>query len=277
MFSVMAWNVEHFKGGTARLNKVVKHIENQDPDVFALFEIEKFDVQTLMEEKFPTYDFNLTDGPQSMETLVGHRHGVFQQAVFTQKREFKAFNPSLRPGALLSVKHSGNFYNLLFLHTDSGTGAPDFGNRQEMFGKINKMRKRLNDIASDSNGRLVVLGDLNTMGLFYPTRRRSDQLVTGAEEIKALNKSSAKVEMSIVAKEFSDTFNNGKTGSRKLISDLDHVIISDEIQLNSLGTLADGSDWFVNVKGWQQLSGNAQKKFIDDISDHCSLLIEIDT
>ncbi len=276
MFSILSWNIEHFKGGTARLNKVVKHIEDQDPDVFSLFEIEKFDVQTLMENKFPKYDFNITDGPQSMEILVGHRQGIFEQAVFTQKREFKAFNPSLRPGAFLSVKKGGKFFNILFLHTDSGTEAPDFGNRQEMFEKISKMRKSLDKIANDRKGRLMVLGDLNTMGLFYPTRRKADRIVTGAKEVEALGQASAKVNMSILAKEFPNTFNNGKTGSRQLISDLDHVLASDEIPIKALGTLSDGSDYFVGVRGWQQLSGTARTKFIDEISDHCSLYMEVD-
>lgn len=275
MFSVLSWNVEHFKGGATRLKKVVKHIEDQDPDVFALFEVEKFDVQALMEDKFPTYDFNITDGPQSMEILVGRRQGVFQQAVFSQKREFKAFNPRLRPGALLSVKKDGEFFSLLFLHTDSGTEAPDFGNRQEMFEKINKMRKRLDDLASDNKGRFIVLGDLNTMGLFYPTRRKTDRIVTGAEEIEALGKASAKVKMSMLTKDFPNTFNNGKTGSKQLISDLDHVLASDEIPLKALGTLGNGDDFFVSVRGWQQLSGSARNKFINDISDHCSLYIEV--
>jgi len=56
--------------------------------------------------------------------------------LFTQKREFIAYNPSLRPGALLSVKKESKNYNVLFLHSDSGTNAADFGNMQEMISHI---------------------------------------------------------------------------------------------------------------------------------------------
>mgnify|MGYP000346620994 CR=1 FL=1 len=38
-FSVLSWNIEHFKGGAARLKKVASHIRKQKPDVFALLEI----------------------------------------------------------------------------------------------------------------------------------------------------------------------------------------------------------------------------------------------
>ena len=123
-FSVLSWNIEHFKGGVVRLKRVAVHIKRHKPDVFALLEIENVNVRTLMEQEFPGYDFALTDGPQVQEILVGWRRTAFEQAVFSQKREFDVGNDRLRPGALLSVKHSGIWYNLLFLHTDSGTDAP---------------------------------------------------------------------------------------------------------------------------------------------------------
>lgn len=270
MFSVLSWNVEHFKGGADRVKNVVKHIKDQNPDVFGLFEVEGADVLDLMENHFPDYDFNITDGPQAMEIIVAHRQGEFDQVVFTQKREFKAFNPDLRPGALLTLRTGSLFSSLLFLHTDSGTEAPDFGNRQEMFEKIVSLKKRIDHLAQDSNGRLIVLGDLNTMGLFYPTRKKAHLRVSADEEIKTLDETGSKIKMSILPKDFDQTFNNGK-----LISNLDHVLASDNLTFVQQGTTGNGEPAFVSVRGWRQLTGSARDKFINEISDHNSLFVEV--
>jgi hypothetical protein len=44
MFSILSWNVEHFKGGEERVKNVVKHIKDQNPDIFGIFEVEGADV-----------------------------------------------------------------------------------------------------------------------------------------------------------------------------------------------------------------------------------------
>ncbi|NIR98007.1 MAG: hypothetical protein GWO39_07910, partial [Gammaproteobacteria bacterium] len=92
-----------------------------------------------MVQHFPAYDFAITKGRQAQEILVGWRRGFFEQTAFLQKREFRLYNPYLRPGAQLVVRHGGQPYYLLFLHTDSGTEARDFGNRYEMFEKVWKL------------------------------------------------------------------------------------------------------------------------------------------
>jgi hypothetical protein len=173
---------------------------------------------------------------------------------------------------LLTIRRGNIFYNILFLHTDSGTEAPDFGNRQEMFEKIGKLKKRIDKIAHDNNGRMIVLGDLNTMGLSYPTRRKAHNRVTSKEEINALDLAGSKIEMSLLPKEFEYTFNNGK-----LVSNLDHVLASDNLTFVQQGATTEGNTFVVNVSGWQQLSGNARKKFINEVSDHCSLYIGVNS
>lgn len=259
MFSVLSWNVEHFKNGTARVKDVAKHIRDQDPDIFGIFEVEGGDVQSLMQDQFPQYDFHITDGPQQMETIVAHRREKFSQVVFTQKREFKLYNPGLRPGALLSVRLGSGFFSILFLHTDSGTEAPDFGNRQEMFEKIASVKKGLDKLAQ-GDSRFVALGDFNTMGLFFPTKRKSNSRVTADEEVSALDSAGGKVKMSVLAKDFGTTYFNGE-----IESDLDQVIASDNLQITAP----------VAVRGWQQLTGAERKKFIESISDHCSLFVAV--
>jgi hypothetical protein len=269
-FSILSWNVEHFRGGTARVKKVADHIKADDPDVFGLLEVENLEVLTLMQAHFPGYDFGISDGPENMEILVGWRRHKFQQAVFTQKREFKLFNPDLRPGALLSVRLQGQVFNVLYLHTDSGTDAPAFGNRVEMFAKVWKLKEAIDGHSGQNQGRLVVLGDLNTMGLQFPTKSAASQLVTSSKEVLALATLAGKKGLAAPLKSHDLTFNNGK-----LQSDLDHALVSHHLKLAVLGKRPDNRDFFVRVRGWQQLTGAARVNFIENISDHCSLFLEV--
>jgi Endonuclease/Exonuclease/phosphatase family len=268
-FSVLSWNVESFRGSAAQLGNVSAHIRSLNPDVFGLFEVENVNIVTLMRGHLPEHDYFLTDGPENKEILVGVRRGKFEQSVFTQKREFKAYNPTLRPGALLSVSLAGEFYNILFLHTDSGTEAPSFGNRNEMFDKIWKLKAALDKQAPNGASRFMVLGDMNTMGLQFPARKKSDTRVSEADEIKALQDLAGKNGQSLLPKEFDKTFNNGK-----LTSNLDHVLATNNIAFGEFGQ-ASGQPFLVKVTGWQQLTGAARKKFIETISDHCSLYCEV--
>jgi endonuclease/exonuclease/phosphatase family metal-dependent hydrolase len=267
---VLSWNVEHFKDNS-KIDAVVALIQAENPDVFALYEVEKMDILTLMQDHFPTFTFQITDGPEKQEILVGYRALNNTQAMFTQKREFKAYNPYLRPGALLTLCKQGEYLNFLFLHTDSGTDAPAFGNRAEMLEKVSKLKKSIDKIAGDTNGNLVVTGDFNTMGLFFPTSKKSDESVAASREIQALDESSSKSNMSLRVKEFDATWSNGSKQS-----DLDHVLASNSLAFKDLGTRIDNQQSFqVAVRGWQQLSGTKRKNFIDTISDHCALVFEV--
>src|SRR5688500_17267931 len=156
-FSFMSWNVEHFRATPdtqMRSARVAAHIRAQDPDVFGLFEVETLDVIQLMQFEFPDYTFGITDGPQSQEILIGWRNGTFEQASFTQKREFDAHNEHLRPGALLSGRMGTVYYNLLYLHTDSGPDAAAFGNRFEMCDRGWKLRIALDRKVVQSGGTI---------------------------------------------------------------------------------------------------------------------------
>ena len=199
-FRAMVWNIEHFRGTTAaRRQRVADHITAQNPDVFGLLEIENASMPQIMQNHFPGYDFAMTDGPQGMKILVGWRRGHFTQVAFTQKREFRAYNPYLRPGALWSGNDGGDFYHLLYLHTDSGTEAKDFGNRYEMFEHIWKLKKALDDaVAGNASANLIIMGDLNTMGMRWPYRYAHQERVGGAEEVQALDGWANRVDMSLL-------------------------------------------------------------------------------
>lgn len=269
LFSVMSWNIEHFRGGDARLKKVAAHILAQQPDVFGLLEIENADVLTLMQRELPDYDFALTDGPEVQEILVGWRRGKFEQTVFSQKRDFNVGNPALRPGALLSVRLQDLWYNMLFLHTDSGTDAPAFGNRAEMFDKTWKLKGALDRKKDQADAaQLLVMGDLNTMGLMYPRAVKKFLRVDAPSEIAALAESAEKAGMRLLTKDQPFTW-NGSAGK----SNLDHVLASRALRLRNIGSEATPAE--VSVKGWPQLGGAQLKTFLAEISDHASLYAEI--
>jgi len=140
-FSVLSWNVEHFKGKPDRSKRVTAYIKKLDPDVFAIYEVKGKAVFGALTNTFPNYSFHITEGPQAQEILVAVRGNM--TAFFTQKISFKAGNPFLRPGALLSLNVHEKTYTLLFLHTKSLPDPKGFGLRDFMLEKAIRFNKTL--------------------------------------------------------------------------------------------------------------------------------------
>ena len=285
--TVTAWNVQEIGKKTLsaaalrqRVKGVAEHIRSTDPHIFGILEVEKIDVLELIEGEFPDFDFGFTEGRDSnnkpnKEILVGWKRGVLDQVTFSQKRQFNLNNPFLRPGALLSFRKADNWYNVLFLHTDSGTEARDFGNRYEMFDKVWNLRKALDKkVGGNKRERLVVVGDLNTMGLQFPTRRKADLVVSGPGEIEALEKFAEKQMMTRLQKSHDVTW---KKFGKNWTSDLDHVIASDIADFKTLGNRSsDGEPFTVQVSGWVDNTAVKREKFIEKLSDHSSLTFTIE-
>jgi hypothetical protein len=272
-FTFLVWNVENFAADAARTKVVADTIKAAHPqgkpiDVMGILEVRHIDVIELMTQHFPGYDFYLTDGPQVQEILIGVRRGVFDQKIFTQKREFKLGNEHLRPGALISVREAGSdqWHQLLFLHTDSGTGAGDFGNRFDMFEQVAKLRTALARQAA-SGDRLIVLGDLNTMGLNYPSRGRVR--IRGAEEIAELAYFTG---LQLASKDITATWRDARGQIRD--SDLDHVLHATSVALVPLGRAADGTATSIHSAGWPKMARRAREIFVETISDHAILVGE---
>lgn len=95
-FSVLSWNIEHFKNSPARVTEVVQLLAQINPDVFAIYEVEGREVDADLVAKMPGYQFHITEGPQVQEILVGVRGGM--TAFFTQKIEFRSGASAMRPG-----------------------------------------------------------------------------------------------------------------------------------------------------------------------------------
>ena len=265
------WNVENFSGGTQRTQRVEDHIRQFDPDVFCLCEIkDKVALRSLLLDRFTDYDFAITDGRQGIELLTGFRRGMFEQSLFTQRREFKAGNEHMRAGAFITLLKDGTRYNMLFLHTDSGTGLKDYSNRQEMFEKIWKLKDRLDDI-NDDDTRLIVMGDKNTMG--RSSSGNFDE-ITAQKEINDLQADAQRNGMDLLVKSHDHTLACKRRPSEPQyrLSNLDHALATTNLTFDNLDNQT-GNVAKVSVDGWVHLSDPGRTEFIEEVADHCSVRV----
>lgn len=260
-FSFAVWNVEKFNYLPQRVTAVGNLIASHDPDVFGILEFLAKDAarQLVRSQDFRAYDFAFTDSEQGIEILVGWKRGKFSQVLYTQRRELQVGNSRLRPGGLLSVLEKGDamFGNLLFLHTDSGTDATAYKNRQAMFGKVWSLKKALAKLQDNGAARLIAMGDLNTMG-----RKGGPSAV---EEIADLEQQAAKAGMTLLKKSHEKTWSS----DGKKMSNLDHVLASNDL---SFKVQAPGPQPVqILVDGWVNRTGEARANFVKNISDHSLL------
>lgn len=272
-FSFLVWNVEKFKENPSRTIKVDELIEHFRPDAFGILEfLAKNAARTLVHQFFDEYDFAFTDSQRAIEILVGWKRGKFRQVLYTQRREFQGGDSNLRPGGLLCLKQQNSdvFDNLLFLHTDSGRTEKDYENRQKMFKKIWSMKSAIESLGvQQGHARFMALGDLNTMG-----RKTvgSKPAISATEEIEALGIAAEDAGMRILPKSHSKTWST-PSGS---LSELDHVVASNDLKfLQRTSNDAQNNPFNIEVRGWNMLSGNARRSFIENISDHCALFGEL--
>lgn len=273
-YSLLVWNVQHYRHATpARTRRVAEIIADFDPDVFGLLEFEaKNAVRDLVMNNFTDYDFAMTDSKKAIEILVGWRRGLFEQVIFTQRRKFQSGNVNLRPGGLLSFRQAGEqvFENVLFLHTDSGKAVTDYENRQDMFGKMFRLKSALEGLPEQQGqSRLIALGDLNTMG-----RSRTDVLPTlrAATEIAELEADALAAGMRMLTKSHDLTY---RSAGGSLRGDLDHVIADDGLSFQTFSFVGSQDLFEVECDGWVNLPEPARTTFIADIADHAALYCEI--
>jgi exonuclease III len=263
-FTLASWNVEHFKKDAARIERVIQFLETQDPDVFGLFEVEGKEVFSALVTKMPDYQFHITEGPQVQEILVGVKSGI--TAFFTQKAEFKAQIPTLRPGALLTITVDGVHYPILFLHTKSLSTPLGLGIRDDQFDRAFNFKKYLDGTAGgEGKSNFIFLGDLNVMGMKYPFEKSIEPPI----EIQKLDKDAAKAKMRRLTKN-NPTWWNGP-GSKYKPADLDQVIACEHLKFKQIG----GAD--IDVRGWPKLGTPAQQgDWIKQYSDHGLLYLEVE-
>lgn len=269
-FSVASWNVEHFGApkttDPARVKRVIDFLNQQNPDVLALYEVEGKTVFPDLSAKMGGYSFHITEGPEVQEILVGVRSGI--TAFFTQKIEFTSQVSLLRPGALLTVTANGVHYPLLFLHTKSGNDPRGLGLRDDMLIRACDFRAVL-EKAPGANGpaNYIFMGDLNTMGMQYTYVREED--IEPTKELLKLEREAKARKMRILKKDEPATWFNGSTSSIPP-SNLDHVIAAEHLRFTAFG------DAEVTVRGWPKEQGSAARDaWIAKYSDHGLLYFEV--
>ena len=274
VFSVLSWNIEHFKDDptTQRINRIVDRVKEQNPDVFGIFEVEGKTIFDALVGKMPNYTFQITEGDQTQEILIGVKKTL--TAFITQKTEFRSGTTHMRPGQLVTITKEDRNYALLFLHLASGPDPRGMGLRDDMLERAFDFRKVL-DKAEGGPGkaRYIFLGDLNTMGLEYPFDRDIEALI----ELKKADRhgNRATIQMRRLVKTHDLTWFNGSTSSIPP-SDLDHVYASTNLDFKAFVRPVDGGQAHVSVRGWVNLATDAEKnKFIKDFSDHSLLFFEV--
>lgn len=271
LFSVASWNVEHFKDDRTRVGRVIDFLRAQRPDVFGLYEVEGATVFDTLVKTMPEYSFQITEGPETQEILVGVRRTL--SAFITQKVEFRSGTTSMRPGQLVTVHKDGVNYALLFLHLASGNDPRGMGLRDDMLLRAFEFRRTL-DKASGGRGqaRYLFLGDLNTMGMDYPFDRSIDPAV----ELRKWDRVAARstIAMRRLVKTHDASWSNGSASSLPP-SNLDHVYASGNLAFRSFRR-ADGSEAQVALRGWVDAATDAERDaWIANYSDHSLMYLEL--
>jgi endonuclease/exonuclease/phosphatase family metal-dependent hydrolase len=271
LFSVASWNVEHFKDDPSRIGRVIDFVKAQKPDVFGLHEVEGAMVFDTLVAKMPDYVFQITEGSETQEILVGVRRTL--TAFITQKVEFRSGTTHMRPGQLVTITKNDRPYAILFLHLASGNDPRGMGLRDDMLLRAFEFRKVL-DKASGGPGkaRYLFLGDLNTMGMEYPFNRD----IVAEIELRKWDQVAARktIDMRRLPKTHDATWTNGSTSSIP-DSNLDHVFATSNLKFKTFAK-SDGTKAEADVRGWvDEVGPAARDKWIGRFSDHSLVYVEL--
>lgn len=265
----LTWNVENFHADRQRVPRVVQFVAEQEPDVFSLSEVKGHQVFWSMVEMMPDYHITITESESIPEILVGVRND--RMSFVTQRNELNSKVPTLRPGALATLKLGEKLLSFLFLHLKSFDEPRSWGLRDDMFGHITSLKRTLDSqMPSGLKSNYLALGDLNTMGM---QARYNNQLdIDGTQELGFIDQRMGHGNngMRRLVKTHDKTWWNGKSNWQP--SDLDHVYAAEHL---SFRQFSNGSE--VMVSGWvEETRTAAQKRWIDRMSDHCALIGEVE-
>jgi endonuclease/exonuclease/phosphatase family metal-dependent hydrolase len=265
-FSVASWNVEHFRSQRvdSRVEDVLSFLDEQGPDVFALYEVEGAKVYETLTSEMPRYTFHITEGPQVQQILLGVKQGL--TAFFTQKTEFRSGVSLLRPGALLTVRVADESYPMLFLHTKSGTDPRGLGLRDDMLTRALDFAKVLDRAAPPGKlANYIFLGDFNIMGMRYTYVRERD--IVAEKELLKLQRGAPRRKLRVLEKDEQFTWWGGGSIDP---SSLDFVVAREHLRFKQFG----GFD--VSVRGWPKLESREERlDWVRRYSDHALLYFEV--
>jgi exonuclease III len=271
IFSVASWNVEHFRDDPDRIADVLALLRKQKPDVFALYEVQGSSAFEPLMTTMPGYAFQITEGPQTQEILIGVRRTF--SAFITQRTEFRSGTTAMRPGQLVTLRIGGVNTMLLFLHLASGNDPRGMGLRDDMLERAFDFRTTLDKAAGGrGQARYMFVGDLNTMGLAYPFGHD----IAASAELQKWDRFAARasVGMRRLVGTHDTSWSNG-SGSSLAPSSLDHVYASNNLRFKTWPR-ADGRLAEVALRGWVEEPTDAKKDaWIARYSDHALMYFEV--
>lgn len=267
LFSFASWNIESFSGRQERFDRVVDVLtENgQPPDVFGIFEVRS---STAVYEEFtsrmPTHQFFITVTARSpIDTLVGVNRNF--TAFYEQRDELNAKVPSLRPGALISLRIGNQNYSLLFVHLKAYSKPVGWGLRDDMVEHIRNLKRTLDNIAAN-DANFLALGDFNTVGLNVTY---ADNDMAAGEELDRYERIFGRRNMRLIPKDHNVTLWGGPGSSYPPVN-ADHVFASEHLNIRRNQNIAG-----VSVIGWPALPTAQQGPWIQELSDHGMIYGEV--
>ena len=263
-FSIVSWNVKHFKSTQARKDLAISFLAKQDPDVFALYELYGKDVFGEVVKQFPGYTFHITEGKKSQQILLGVRSTI--DAFITQKLEFTSGTTNVSPGLLATIVHEGSVYPMLFMNIDSTPTAQGLGLRYEMMERAFKYRSKLDKLAweqGDAKVNYIFLGDMEIMGMQHPFEKSID----AKTELKKWDSDECKKYNMRRLKKTHDLTFRSCNGSQE--GDYDQVYAAEHLKFSKFGNAE------VDVRGWITEPEDVQKEWREKYSPHSLLYFEV--
>jgi exonuclease III len=263
-FSVVSWNVKHFKSSQVQIDRIISFLKKQDADVFALYELYGKDVFGEIVKQLPGYTFHITEGKRAQEILLGVRHSL--DAFITQKLEFSSGTTNVCPGLLATIIHNGSLYPLLFINIDSTPTVQGIGLRYEMMQHAFKYRKNLDKLAwaqGDAKVNYIFLGDLEIMGMQHPFNKS----IEPETELRKWDDEECKTYGMRRLKKSHELTYRSCDGSVE--GNYDHVYAAEHLKFTMFG------DSEVDVRGWTSEPEEKQEEWRDKYSPHSLLYFEV--
>jgi hypothetical protein len=258
--------VKHFKSTQARVDRAVSFLREQDPDVFALYEVFGKDVFAEMAKQFPGYTFHITEGKTAQEILLGVRSSI--DAFITQKLEYTSGTTHVSPGLLATIMYEDSVYPMLFMNIDSSPTTQGMGLRYEMMQRAFKYRSKLDRLAweqGDAKVNYIFLGDMEIMGMNHPF----DKSIDAETELKKWDEEECKkYNMRRLLKSHDLTY---RSCDGEQEGDYDHVFVAEHLSFTKF------RDSEVDVRGWNLEPEDKQKDWREKYSPHSLLYFEVHT
>lgn len=274
---VATWNIRFFPEPSTDTEHTGQILAALDADLIAVQEIADSDslgamlkaVNARLAQQARTsprrYEHVLAESGGHGGQFVGYiydRNAVSISDVETVAR--LQMTPDLRPGLFARVTslRGGVDFQVIVMHTDSGTKDRDYQNRLRF---MDSLAVELS-VRGETDSDIIVLGDLNTMG-----RLRDEELprVTAEEEIADLDAKAGEMGLRRLPNLPACTEYYRGRGSL-----LDHILVSramTEAPSNAVARVAG----YCAVAGCQRLDPDDMPYDYEHVSDHCPVVIDL--